>query len=127
MIIIKDMIENGTKFPLAKLLMTVIEESGGSLDGRYRIVRIGGNGEAIWALESKLNFGEGLTMSLRDLLDLEGQQGSEIDTLRCISETITLGISDASFMFVQAADKAVESRISSQFDTVEELPDRRLE
>jgi len=105
---------------LDKLLRAVALENTGE---EYRIARFGGCGSQVWEIESRLDGGQHVSLPLGRLVELANEPEAVIDTLYCISGTLVFGISDATFMFVQADDKKVEERIAGFFESVEDSPD----
>lgn len=113
-------------FPVLRLVETVLQECHVKHDDIVEITRIGGPGERIWAIESKIDEGEEVFVFFRDLVSLSTSDGDSIDELRCFYGRLAFGVFDASFMFVQSEDKHVERLIASAFDAPEEHPDIAL-
>lgn len=122
MIAIYDKETDPNKFVVAELLRAIVKHAGVAPDDQFRLTRWGGIGERVWnlesQLESRLNAGESVTVSIEELLPIASDSGEYIDEMHCINDNIQFGLSDASFLFFQAADKAVESKIAAEFRQV---------
>jgi len=92
-----------------------------------RIFRIGGVGDRIWALERRIDCGEErIELTLKQLQSLLRDETQCIEELHCEYNDLIFGLSDSSFLFLQAGDKRIETHISSGFRDVTNVDDRPL-
>jgi len=103
------------RLPIETLLRIVVKKSLLEVDEPVVLTRLGGVGEVIWGLESRLDAGESVITSIGELQCIVSTPGQIIDELRCGNQRICIGVSDATFMFVQSVDKNIEKEIASQF------------
>jgi hypothetical protein len=106
--------------------MAVSEEEGCCPSDDYRILRAGGLGPMVRALESRLDASEDVRLSLAEIRQLADDPNEKLDLLWCTNRFCSLGILDATAMFLQCVDKQAESRVTAQFREVDELTDRQF-
>ncbi len=124
MITIHDRQTATNRLPVVDLLLAVVRHANVRPDDRVALTRMGGAGECVWQLESKLDAGEIVSTSVAELLTIASKSSQIIDELRCTNEKITFGLFDATFLFVQAVDKDIENEIAAEFRSVTSLADQ---
>ena len=124
--IINDRIAGREKFPLDKLLEVIQGIFGFQDHETVRITRVGGRGSAVLAYESVFDEGRQLLLSISDLKACASDDGQVLDLLHCIHDKVCFGISDSSFVFVQAKDKELEAMVAQHFTHVKEVSDSQL-
>lgn len=118
-----DRLPSAKKFPLCELLAAIQSVLKNPSDQLVSIQRLGGIGKGIWAYESQLDDGKDLGVLFSDLKTLSESAEDYVDELLGTIETITFGISDAKFLFVQSEDKEVEAKIALRFESIRDIPD----
>ena len=127
MMILKDGTADGRRFPLSLLLDRISDCFCLRLDSTVRVVRFGGVGQKVWAIESALDEGHNVAVSLAQLKSIADDPNEICDEMYCIHDAVTFGLSDASFLFVQSQDKIAEANVAKSFADVAEMPDRDFE
>ncbi len=118
-----DQIELPKKFPLFKLLENIRDCLGISPDKLVEVHRAGGVGKNVWKYESLLNGGRRVVLNFSELENMASDPQEYPDELLCVSDGVYFGISDASFLFVQAIDKNIETKVLKQFTNFSDVPD----
>jgi hypothetical protein len=118
-----DQIEAPKIFPLFRLLENIKVYLGIPPEKLVEVHRVGGVGKSVWKYESTLNDGRQLALSFYELEQMAADAQEYPDELLCAMDGIYFGISDASFLFVQAFDKNVESKTLNQFINFRDIPD----
>ncbi|ADB15576.1 hypothetical protein Psta_0891 [Pirellula staleyi DSM 6068] len=124
MITIFDRQPTTNRLPIGDLVLAIIKHLGINPSDQFEVIRIGGVGENIAAIESKLDDDKEVSMSAEDLLGLATSPVQFLDELHCANKTVSFGLQDATFLFVQAVDKVSENKIASTFQQVRFLADR---
>jgi len=112
------------KFPLPRILDGLRRHFALGNADVVRIIRFGGLGEKVWAIESALDHGEEVSTPFRDVELISRDEQEYIDEALRIHARVIFGIADSSFMFLQSEDKSAERLVSRYFQDVEEAPDQ---
>jgi hypothetical protein len=128
MIIIRDRISE-FRFPLEKFLDRIMQAFDLPPAELVRLTRFGGNGSRLCELEAELESaigaGQQFTVSLELLRSIFADPLENCDELRCLHDRVIFGLSDASFLFVEATDKRAEQSVAAAFRYTEECSDVR--
>ena len=111
------------KFPLSDFLLAIREEIPFAKAAHVSVTKIGGIGKAVWKYESQLDEGMELKLEFQALEELSLNPEATVDELFCVSGSVCFGISDATCLFFQSADKSLESVVASRFREVKTFPD----
>jgi len=128
--IIFDKTGNNSRLPLAQLIDRIMVCFNLKPNDGIVLKRIGGSligcESAINRYEEVIDCGSELRISLSELRSL-AETDNELQILLCEGPSITFGISDGTFMFIQAVDKRAEADVARGFKDVREVMDRSLE
>ena len=116
---------NGKIFPLGNLLHLILASNIVTIEDTFRLLRIGGIGDEVWRYESEVDEGHEICLRLRDIISLAQNPNVILNELYCSNQSLDFGISDSSFMFIQAIDKQAEQLVAKDFNNVRDLPDRK--
>ena len=123
---IDDQVSGLKNFPLGRLISEISAWFAIPDSDTVCILRVGGAGDRIWQYEQTLIQGKPLSVSMSDLATCAAADDEFFDLLYCRHDKVTFGIFDATFMFVQTADKKLEAAVAHSFLKVSEGPDYKL-
>ncbi|WP_437201052.1 hypothetical protein [Planctomicrobium sp. SH664] len=126
MIAIYDRLEGTNTFSLKDFLSSILRHTTLSRSDRIQLIRMGGVGNWIWELESKLDTGEDVDITIDNLLLIASNPDESIEELLCNAGELQFGISDASFLFFQSAEKRIEKKVAADFKQAVFLQDHEL-
>lgn len=126
MITISDRSNTTNGLPVGQFLDILLECSNICSDEIVDVVRIGGVGKQIWERESKIDQGDRVKVSIAQLKQIVSDPSESLEDLLCVADSVTFGLSDSSFLFVQSTDKNLEDQIARRFQNVTLLSDRLL-
>lgn len=118
MIAIFDRQSETQRLPLAELLDAILRHSSLKLDDEIALTRMGGTGQKVWLLESRLDAGETVRTSIGELKSILSGTDQIVDELRCSYRNFGFGLIDSTYLFVHATDKEIENGVASEFQRV---------
>ena len=108
---------------LADLLRAVLKHSDLQSDDKLSLTRMGGTGQNVWSLESRLDAGETVTTSIGEVLRILLSADQIIDELQCCRKDVAFGLMDATYLFIESHNKGLETAVASEFEEIKFLPD----
>ncbi|MGL4512438.1 MAG: hypothetical protein ACRCT8_05050 [Lacipirellulaceae bacterium] len=124
MIVIQDRDQTTGSLLLAKFLDAISQccpEVVGGVVSVDRLGGVGGEGDPVWEYESMLDMGDEVQLPFEFLLRVAEVDDGAINELRCRFGSVTFGLSDSSYLFVDSTDPTVEKCVAERFTVVERI------